>query len=534
CSFCSVVAGHMLNFAKEPPTQLDACRYSLISSAPIPGLQVLGVLKTHAHLNVTFLDKVTLIYGNISIALRGGEARGPGGDISLELKSGPVTVAQGLNVTRDQMFTRIDLQHGDFALRLLHNQVSTHIWLIEPKGQRSSVGGLCEGAAKAVDHQDECDVQYEDPRGAAYDSQKDALWSGFTLLRCAVFDAETSTLGQQVASLCRSVVRFTGDAGGRLTCAMSLALNSSYDQQQPSNQPPCDLQELESCLSRVCGESEFCGTTSQNHVGCFCHSSVYAQINETGRVGVLECVVSNATLTIPNCYLSEKGLNYTRLHLTDASCKGQLHPQSQKVVFHSTKDNMCGAMLKTHTGSMMYKNTVVVEPSLEGVADMSCPFAIPEISVDFDMAVTVVEDPSAPGGGAVEYTSAALGNYSVLFAAFLDKDHTRPIDTHTRIKLDTPVYFRIQTHGLEALNPALVLDSCWATSAQNPAHSQKYYLIQKRCPSDPWVALVSSGVNTDAEFMFRMFQFVGKTSDISLHCDLKLCMPEGGGACVPK
>ncbi|KAK7879271.1 hypothetical protein WMY93_033953 [Mugilogobius chulae] len=147
------------------------------------------------------------------------------------------------------------------------------------------------------------------------------------------------------------------------------------------------------------------------------------------------------------------------------------------------------------------------------------------------MSVTVEEDPNDPAGGAVEYTSAITGTYhrgprsggvhvgitgtyTVALSRTSTPGHVQSIQTHHQ---DPPGHRHLPPdpdHGLESLNRP------WSWTPAGPSvddqnHEKKYYLIQNSCPGDSSVKLVTSGQGTNAEFMFKMFQFVGHEGDIS-------------------
>lgn len=56
------------------------------------------------------------------------------------------------------------------------------------------------------------------------------------------------------------------------------------------------------------------------------------------------CQQGSASLNMANCLLTERGIDYTVLHLNDPECKGQMEEQTHMVTFEFNS-NTCGAVV---------------------------------------------------------------------------------------------------------------------------------------------------------------------------------------------
>lgn len=55
------------------------------------------------------------------------------------------------------------------------------------------------------------------------------------------------------------------------------------------------------------------------------------------------CRSNTATLTLANCLLEDKGIDFSTLHLNDRNCTGDMDPESHMVTFRFDEDDTCGA-----------------------------------------------------------------------------------------------------------------------------------------------------------------------------------------------
>uniref|UniRef100_A0A3B1IW80 ZP domain-containing protein n=1 Tax=Astyanax mexicanus TaxID=7994 RepID=A0A3B1IW80_ASTMX len=92
------------------------------------------------------------------------------------------------------------------------------------------------------------------------------------------------------------------------------------------------------------------------------------------------------------------------------------------------------------------------------------------------------------------------------------------------LPVGAPLYVGVNVDEVEASRFAVVLDECYITDTPNSDKSERYQLIQNRCPSDPRdVTVVENGVSLHARFTALLFLYQGNYNEMYLHCGLSLC-----------
>lgn len=128
------------------------------------------------------------------------------------------------------------------------------------------------------------------------------------------------------------------------------------------------------CQDSTCSDNEFCGVKSAGGATrCFCRpifASSYRQRDALGRtdsnvtsglkswrrrshcVFTLQrsgdptvCIHNTASVTLVNCLLEDKGIDYSVLHLNDPTCRGQMDEDTHLVTF-SFNSTSCGTEVK--------------------------------------------------------------------------------------------------------------------------------------------------------------------------------------------
>jgi len=57
------------------------------------------------------------------------------------------------------------------------------------------------------------------------------------------------------------------------------------------------------------------------------------------------CGKKSASLTMANCLLKNKGIDYSLLHLNDQTCTGEMDNVTHMVTFGFNSDNTCGTVI---------------------------------------------------------------------------------------------------------------------------------------------------------------------------------------------
>ncbi|CAJ1050067.1 uncharacterized protein LOC117808825 [Xyrichtys novacula] len=112
------------------------------------------------------------------------------------------------------------------------------------------------------------------------------------------------------------------------------------------------------CHGISCASEEFCG--EKEHTGgwdCFCRPVYTAEYRKSKTLGnATQCKDNVASASLINCLLREKGIDYSTLHLKDATCKGTLVDGLLNFEFSSAK--MCGAEVTNGADEVVYKNSI--------------------------------------------------------------------------------------------------------------------------------------------------------------------------------
>uniref|UniRef100_A0A8C4H5F8 ZP domain-containing protein n=2 Tax=Dicentrarchus labrax TaxID=13489 RepID=A0A8C4H5F8_DICLA len=294
----------------------------------------------------------------------------------------------------------------------------------------------------------------------------------------------------------------------------------------------CSAVPQASCQDQDCSAHEFCGE-KLGSTSCLCRAIFAAKYNSTNSLGEpTVCTQNSATLTLAGCLLTDKGIDYSALHLKDQNCTGHLDSETHMVTFSYNSSNACGAEVMKNNSQVIFKNTVmmanasgIITRNDQVAIDFSCPYAVPEIkSLSFK-----IKDSSV-----VKQIVSGVWNYTVTMNAYNDSDHMNLVNANTEVGLNQKIWVELKTDGLDNNMVTVVTDSCWASNDSSPNGTLRYDLVKNGCPNaaDKTVMIQGNGVGTSNSVSFNMFKFSGKTSDIYLHCKLELCLTQNK-TCTP-
>ncbi|XP_041841987.1 alpha-tectorin-like [Melanotaenia boesemani] len=184
-------------------------------------------------------------------------------------------------------------------------------------------------------------------------------------------------------------------------------------------------------------------------------------------------------------------------------------------------------LYSANDSQVTYKNTIMAQnSSSEGITrqdqfyiDFSCIHVQPEMKT----VAFRIKDSSV-----VQHITSGEWSYNVTMKSYTDADRTHVVDSNTDVMLNQKIWVELETEGLDADLIAVVTDSCWATDQESPNSTPRYDLIQNRCANaaDQTVMVEGNGEGTSNYFSFTMFQFIGSSGDVYLHCKLNLCIKE--------
>jgi len=534
CPFvCAVTGSTVVRFYDRTTSISDRCTYGLLQPEAGNDFSIFADFKERRRRDVPFLDSLTLRLrtGSELELLQGGRVQLDGRDVMLDSSA---QMVEGLELSKDEtgVTARIPshnitvsfdgytalLSGPDQALRGMCQQPFDTVPTV-PIRQRT---GSCK--TKYNDTEDSsvnctlvterCELMFQPPFTDCHDQVKPAPYVEAckrTLckypevdgLRCQFFKAYT-----EACSIRGTLVE---DWRSTVDC---------YDAPQTF------------CQNRSCSEHEFCGEIPGSH-RCFCRAlfaSKYRADDSFGEPTL--CRSNSATLTMANCLLEDKGVDFTNLHLNDKTCTGDMDPESHMVTFRFDEHNTCGAEVMMNNSQVIYKNTImnrntsgqVIVRQDQVLIDFSCYYPKPDLKT----VAFRIKDSSV-----IQQIVSGVWNYTLIMEAFTDPRHNNLILPTTEIQLNQKIWVELRTQGLDANLVAVVTDSCWATSAPEATSSPKYDLIISRCanPADGTVNVKGNGLATFNSFSFNMFQFNGKTGDVYLHCKLELCL-KGKKSCA--
>uniref|UniRef100_UPI0037E9AEF6 alpha-tectorin-like n=1 Tax=Semicossyphus pulcher TaxID=241346 RepID=UPI0037E9AEF6 len=282
------------------------------------------------------------------------------------------------------------------------------------------------------------------------------------------------------------------------------------------------------CPGKSCASQEFCALESGDFK-CRCRPVFAAPFIKDNLLGdPTVCSANSASVTLINCLLTDKNIDYTTLHLKDKKCPGTF--KDGNVTFTFNSDSLCDAEVKATDTEVTYKNNIMssTDPNAAIIRqdqvniEFKCTQTQPAIqSFSFKLQRSSVSK---------EVKSGSY-DYTVSIEAFTDAARLQAV---TEVVLNQKVYVNVKTTGLDDKVIAVVIDSCYASKDSDPTKDPKYQLITAGCANkeDNTVTVVGNGVSTSSYFSFNVFQFPNSNGDVHLHCKVKLCSTQGK-SCLP-
>ncbi|TMS19368.1 Uromodulin [Larimichthys crocea] len=448
------------------------------------------------------------------------------------------TTVHGVELSKDQTGVTAKMSHSNYTMSVFFDGYTAQIHIKGPSGQVPFVEGLCGNSsineARLSDNADICETKYEGTNDTTINCSKSTE-------RCNLLPSIACHINPEpyVTACTNTLCKYPAVDG--LNCqfleayARACSLYSNGTQDSWRSMANCLATPQAFCQDRFCSAHEFCGDDFLNG-GTRCHcraifASPYRSENTLGDPVVCNDTAKLATLV--GCLLEDKGIHYTDLHLYDKTCKAQMDDVTHMVTIgFDTKTNPCGTMIRMNNENQtINKNGVILESTGEEVMDFTCPFVIPEITIDFSMDIKVKEGSSSTS---VAYVTFGNWTYTLTMKAFIDSRRTQPVDSNTLLHLNQRVWFELKADIIDYEKVALVTQSCYATNEPFANSSLRYNLIVNGCPSsaDQTVIIESNGESASNYFSFRMFRFTGKNANVYLHCNLSLCLNENN-SCIP-
>ncbi|KAL7370027.1 hypothetical protein ABVT39_016779 [Epinephelus coioides] len=533
---CTVTGSTVIDFFNKEYSIPDRCPYTIIKSEQSSRFELLAVFRERRRKDVAFLDHLILTMTPPGVPVffeQGGRVRF--GDQPVILNA-TTQVIHGVELSKDH--TGVTAKIQSTSITIFFDGNTAHVRGLETE----RVVGLCGNlnnpnittslnAEKTTNFSRAgCDVQHSDTNDTSINCSRSS--DHCELMRRAPFTACHNTIDPRpYVDACTNVLCQYPEVDG-LRCqffeayAKSCSLKKAITLQNWRSMVGCSASPRP-CQDKYCSDNEFCGQ-KPGGTRCFCRAlfaSKYKPTNTFGEPTV--CMQNSASLSLANCLLEDKGIDYTSLHLNDPTCEGDFDSTSHMVTFHfNDNSDSCGTEVsKNMNNQIIYKNTIKTRNTSNDIItrhdqvqiDFSCLHKKPEIkSVTFK-----IKDSSV-----IEELVYGVWNYTLMMRAYTDPEHIHRIRPTTEIQLNQRVWLELKTEGLDSNMVALVTDSCWATSQPLANDTLRYNLIINGCGNDSTVEVEGNGMGTSNSFSFNVFQFTGHSGDIYLHCEVKLCLKQ--------
>ncbi|XP_028260880.1 alpha-tectorin-like [Parambassis ranga] len=538
CGFdavCTVTGPTVIDFHGQVNSVKDRCAYSLVS---VTNLTVLATFQERRRKDVSFVDSVTLKLGGLEFHLgQGGRVLLNGSVLTLNSSA---QLVHGVELSKDQTGVTAKVSLSDITTSVFFDGSTAQIDVEVPA--KTPLQGLCRNSSSSLSElrlsdysSTSCETQYNDTADSSINCTR--ATERCELLKEAPFSACNGDVDPEPYITACTDTLCTYPAVDGLNCqfleayARVCSLYSNTSLEGWRSKAGCSPEAF--CQDRTCSDHEFCGEKLvSGGTGCLCRAIFASPYRGTDSLGdPTVCRENSASLTLVGCLLEEKDVDYSVLHLNDQNCRGQMDQLTHMVTFSFNSSN-CGTVVTANNSQVTYKNTIRVANTSDVITrhdqfyiDFSCVQTQPDIKfVSFK-----IKDSSV-----VQHISSGPWNYTLTMKTYTDSGFTQAVDSNTEVMLNQKVWVELETDGLDKDVVAVVTDSCWATDQPSSNDSQRYDLIIGGCanPADRTVWLVRNGVGTSNYFSFNMFQFSGSSTDVYLHCKLKLCVKDQN-SCTP-
>lgn len=545
-TMCTVTASTIIDFTNRLHSVKDRCGYSLLKSLSIPGLHVLGVFKERRRKDLSFLDRVILELDKegAQISLEQG-SRVKVNDEFLTVGAKP-KIVHSVELTKGPTGVTAKFEASNYTASVVFDGYTAIIQLTGSSEVR--VQGLCGDSNSTVNQQrlseyseTGCETQHEDDVDSNISCNNTAKWCN--LLQESLFNACNSYVDPEpfIQACTQTLCKYPAVDGLECQFLKSYAEVCKYQSNVTvkdwRSHSSCAFVPQVACQETFCSAHEFCGVDgSSREPRCHCRALFESNYKPTKSFGEpIVCGDKSATVTLANCLLKNKGIDYSILHLNDQSCKGELDNLTNMVTFSFNSENTCGTVVQANNSQIIYKNAIMTQNiSLFGSItrhdkvhmDFSCYYSQPDVktlSIRFRHS------------SVIQHISSGEWKYNLTMEAYTSRDCIKPVDSDTNLNLNQRLWVELKTYGLEEDGVAVVTDSCWATDQPSLTGSRKYILIINGCPNpkDPTVTVEGNGLGTSNVFSFNTFQFTGSNGNVFLHCKVKLCVKQGDN-CVQR
>lgn len=518
---CVVTGNSVINFLRDVAPIEDFCGVKLLDGI---NFNLSAYYAERRLTDVPLLDTVKISTREVTLTL------GQGGMIRNNTGMVYTTTAAGLTV-HDVVFSKVE---GGLLVHTVDNSTGishdvffdgNNLLIVKEGPTKSTTTGMCADISDrtiAKDSPADCTQVVSDPKGDGIDC--DAVKERCEILLEKPF-SDCNYNAKPYITACTNLLCNYTDADS-LFCDLLDAYARVCELHNWRDSVGCPVSE---CPNKKCiYENEFCGLSVGSEASCFCRSSYAAPYRAKNTFGAdTVCASKTASVTLVGCLLEEKGINISSLHLNDPSCSGVRNPATNEVTFSFNDAENCAANISINGEKIIYQNTILAAVSNAGVivredqvsVEFSCAYIQPETQT---MSLKITD------GSVVKVIDSGQWSYIFNMTAYTDRALTSAVLPSTQLHLDQPLWVKTEAIDVDGLNLALVIQACWATEQNDANAAQKYYLVQNGCPVEETTEMDSNGESLASSFSFKVFQFVGHTGDIYLHCETKLCIKANG------
>ncbi|XP_041842000.1 alpha-tectorin-like [Melanotaenia boesemani] len=518
----------------------DRCAYSLVLDSWVPGFEILAVFRERRRSDVSFLESLTLRFINSSTDVLLGQ----GGKVlvndSLQTLNSTVQEVHGVELSKDQTGVHANVMLFKYFVFVYFDGNTAQINIEVPVG--SALDGLCgnsntfSSAKLFNDSSSGCEILYTEPADSTINCT--IMTESCNILKDTPFSTCNTEVdpAPYITACSETLCKYPAVDGlkcqflwsyARVCSLKNATLNDWWLEAGCS--PPEDF-----CRDKFCSNHEFCGIKYSGLPGCLCRAVFASSYRESNTLGdPVVCTVNSASVSLVGCLLEEENIDYSLLHLNDETCKGEMDQESGMVTFSFNSSNTCGAVITANNTQVTYKNTITADSNSSDVIirhyqfdiDFSCIIFQPGLNT---MAFRVKDN------SVVQHVTYGELNYTVTMNAYTNADRTQIVDSNTYVMLNQKIWMCLETKGLDANLISVVTDFCWATNQKSFKSTPRHDLIQNGCANtaDQTVTVERNGDGTSSFFSFNMLQFNRRSTDVYLHCKLKLCVNEGT-SCIP-
>ncbi|KAK2819712.1 hypothetical protein Q7C36_021358 [Tachysurus vachellii] len=316
------------------------------------------------------------------------------------------------------------------------------------------------------------------------------------------------------ATVCASWV--TGCCGFEFSIGVK-ACPGNYYVYKFVSPPLCFLAYAADANSAVCD-------TCKNGESCISADKITWTCKAQGVSPELVCNRTTMMLGVPENFSISRSLNPLSGHMADPSCTAGLEVSGTVWYEVQSQAGVCGNVLRTNDTHAIYSNILYLYPvnistfALPTAFPFSCVYPLDSLtSMDLEL------DPFLPMQE-LGLVGVGPGARASMFL-FHNDNFTSPYPPGpVTLPVGTPLYVGMNVQEVESARFNVVMEECYITETPDANSTERYYLIQNRCSSDPRDVIVNdNGVSQSARFTALLFLYEGNYNEMFLQCRFSLC-----------